>query len=579
MQPPPSGSRGTVRFAALALSVVLALIGAIAAGRYWERVSHEAEEHAADHKPDDEPTVAITQWDETLEVFLERPFAVAGESMPMLVHVSLVESGQPLRTASMRLTARADGQPTIEITRKRPGRPGIYLPDVALPQAGQYRVTLAFVGEELPGGRASIELPSIEVFADHDATMLAAAGEDVEAADAITFLKEQQWRIGLLSTPAARQDLIERLIAPGKVVVPPGSAAVVTPPISGKLYPPDGQRFVEVGQTVSQGQPLGWIEPSVAGSEGSQLVTTLAQLRALDAELAVSQLEAESKVKTAELEHQLAEQHFSRLETVTEQGAAAGKRLLDARFDLDRAEALFAAAKGRVEPYREARTRIAEMLSRVHSGEELTAQRGANRVLLVSPLSGTVVESRATSGEFVHTEDTLFRVVDLSRLWIEANVSEYDLARIEPNPAATFRLPAYPGRTFSILPSEGGRLVDVGALVDTESRTVPIRYEVPNREGALRVGMFAELLVETDRRENSLSIPREAIVEEGGLPVVYVQLEGESFARRPVELGIRDVENVEVRAGIEPGERVVTRGAYAIRLSALSSTAPAHHHH
>ena len=74
------------------------------------------------------------------------------------------------------------------------------------------------------------------------------------------------------------------------------------------------------------------------------------------------------------------------------------------------------------------------------------------------------------------------------------------------------------------------------------------------------------------------AVPESAIVDDGGRPVVFVQLEGEKFARRPVTLGNRESGYVQVLEGVRPGERVVTRGAYLIRLAAMSNQIPAHGH-
>jgi RND family efflux transporter MFP subunit len=205
-------------------------------------------------------------------------------------------------------------------------------------------------------------------------------------------------------------------------------------------------------------------------------------------------------------------------------------------------------------------------------------QRGDMRVTLRSPISGTIVEASVTSGELINNSRKLFYIVNLDTLWIEANVSEYDLARVCQAPGASYRLAAYPDRVVPILGSDGGRLIDLGAVVDPDTRTVPIRYEVPNHDGTLRVGMFADLLVETNRRQNALAVPKEAVADEAGEVVVYLQRGGETFERRRVEVGIRDANLVEIRSGLAAGDRVAIKGAYTIRLSTMSSAIPAHGH-
>ena len=94
----------------------------------------------------------------------------------------------------------------------------------------------------------------------------------------------------------------------------------------------------------------------------------------------------------------------------------------------------------------------------------------------------------------------------------------------------------------------------------------------------LRVGQSVNLFVETARAEDTLAIPSAAIVEEDGRPIAFVQAGGETFQKRDLTLGIRDGNWVQVLSGITEGERVVTKGAYAVRLASVSSAIPAHGH-
>jgi len=123
-----------------------------------------------------------------------------------------------------------------------------------------------------------------------------------------------------------------------------------------------------------------------------------------------------------------------------------------------------------------------------------------------------------------------------------------------------------------------GRLVSVSRLIDPESRTLSVTYEVDNSDRRLAVGQALPVRLFLSRVSNALAVPEGAVIDDGGRPVVFVQLEGESFARRPVRLGARASGYVQVLDGVQASERVVTRGAYLIRLAALSPTIPAHGH-
>ena len=171
----------------------------------------------------------------------------------------------------------------------------------------------------------------------------------------------------------------------------------------------------------------------------------------------------------------------------------------------------------------------------------------------------------------------MFHVVDTERLWLEASVAEADLGRLPDPRGAWFAVEGF-DQTFAIDPDEGGQVVAFGNMVDPVRRTVPLVFELPNPNDLLRVGMFAEVRVWAGESVDDLAVPTSAIVDEAGQDVVYVMLGGESFERRVLRLGIRDGDYVQVLSGLEPGERIVTRGAYLVRLAGASPDAAGHGH-
>ncbi|NQT16101.1 MAG: efflux RND transporter periplasmic adaptor subunit, partial [Planctomycetes bacterium] len=386
-----------------------------------------------------------------------------------------------------------------------------------------------------------------------------------------------QWRIGLTTVEVRQRELVERLVAPGRVIAPPGAGAVVNSPVPGRIAPPPGGQFVQVGEKVEQGRLLGLIEPAIAGADAVQLVVNQAQLQSLDADLAIKQLDLEAQIRNAELAVARTQDVHDRKNSLVEQGVIPGKDLLLAQHELALAEGRLGGLVELRSPYASARQRLSSVLGQMQSSGDVGQEPGDMRVTLRSPIAGTVVEVATTSGELTPAGQKLFRILNLDTLWIEANISEYDLANVQQAPGASYRLAAYPDEIVSIA-DRGGHLIDVGAEVDPDTRTLPIRYEVLNHDGLLRVGMFADLLVETRRREKALAVPKEAIMDEAGQAVVYVQLGGESFQRRPVRLGIRDADLVEIREGLTAGERVATKGAYSVRLATLSKQTIGHGH-
>jgi RND family efflux transporter MFP subunit len=194
-----------------------------------------------------------------------------------------------------------------------------------------------------------------------------------------------------------------------------------------------------------------------------------------------------------------------------------------------------------------------------------------------APISGTLAEIRVAAGSYVADGQPMFHIVATDRLWLEASVAEADLGRLGEPSGAWFTVEGF-APTFVIDPASGGKLVAAGSVVNPVSRTTPVVFEFVNADDRLRVGMFAQVHIWTGESAEDVAVPVAALVEEAGQDVVYVMRGGESFERRVVRLGIRDGDFVQVRSGVDAGERVVTRGAYLVRLAAAAPAAAGHGH-
>jgi multidrug efflux pump subunit AcrA (membrane-fusion protein) len=165
-------------------------------------------------------------------------------------------------------------------------------------------------------------------------------------------------------------------------------------------------------------------------------------------------------------------------------------------------------------------------------------------------------------------------VTDVTQLWLEARVPESDASRVGVIRGAALSVE---GSDENVeLPAEA--LVGRGHLVDPVSRTLPVLFAVDNAGGRLAVGTFARAFIVNGDERRVLTVPESSLVDDGGIVVVFVQVEGEAFERRVVRLGARDRGWVEVLAGVSPAEHVVSRGAWSVKLAASSGAIPAHGH-
>jgi Cu(I)/Ag(I) efflux system membrane fusion protein len=176
---------------------------------------------------------------------------------------------------------------------------------------------------------------------------------------------------------------------------------------------------------------------------------------------------------------------------------------------------------------------------------------------LRSPVNGTVLAKDVLEGEYVTPGKELYDLADLSTVWVQAKVYEYELPHIELGKAATVTVAALPGREFP------GRVVFIKPTVEEATRTVEVRVELPNRDGKLKPGMFADIVIRHDMGEGLL-VPTEAVIRTGTRDIVFRVEEGQ-FMPVEVEIGaIKFDDRFQVLKGLETGDRVVTSANFLI---------------
>jgi RND family efflux transporter MFP subunit len=166
----------------------------------------------------------------------------------------------------------------------------------------------------------------------------------------------------------------------------------------------------------------------------------------------------------------------------------------------------------------------------------------------------------------------VLELVNPDVVWVEVPIVEQDLARLGRSPRALFSTPGAPGREFT------GRPIDPGTVIHRDTRTATLVFEVPNRERTLRIGQQANVRLDAGERVDVFLIPKQAVIESEGKRFVYVLRSGEEFERREVALGDEYGDRVAVVSGLQPGERVVTQGAWQLRQHELQPSEPAHTH-
>jgi RND family efflux transporter MFP subunit len=481
--------------------------------------------------PEGPEPLSVTQWTDKTELFAEYPALVVGSTSRFAIHLTRLDTFKAITDSNVEVRLEGASAPPEVFRVDAPSRPGIFGVDVTPAHAGKRDLVIvlraAGLNDEHRVGAVDVHPNAAEL-----ARFAAPAAEETPG---ISFLKEQQWSLDFGTTLVTEQAVRESIRVPARLEPRPGGAADVVAPIDGRLT---GVVDVALGATVSRGQELArLLPPPSAPADLPQL-----QRAHSDAQSALA----------------LATRDRERAERLTTAGAAPGKRLDEARTAEEQAQARLAAAQASLAQYHAAR-----------AGEATDAE---GLFVVRAPVTGVIAQRDAATGANVTAGTVLFRVVDAAQVHVVGQVPEAEAARARLARTAEIETTGQPDR----IPV--GRLVNVGKVLDPQSRTLPITFAFDNRTLGLPVGHAGFLHLLMDSTAPRPVVPSAAIVDDAGRPIVFVQRAGETFERRAVTLGPRSGDLVQITEGVRTGDRVVTKGAYLVRLASLSTSVPAHGH-
>jgi cobalt-zinc-cadmium efflux system membrane fusion protein len=475
--------------------------------------------------------LSVTQWTAKTELFAEYPPLAVGRTSRFAIHLTRLDTFKALTAGRVEVRLTGGGAPEEVFSADAPSRPGIFGVDVKPARAGARELTIAL---QLAGLDDEHRAGAVTVHADQAAASKAAESE--AAPDGISFLKEQQWVLEFATAVVRAAPVRESLRVPATIAARPNGAADAVSPIDGRLV---RVLDVPVGSSIAERQELARIQPS------SGMPSDLPRLEQARAEAASA--------------FDLATRDRARAERLVAAGAAPQRRL-------DEARAGEAQAQARLDG-------VSKQLTQFQATRSGSGNSGGDGLFIVrAPVAGSLVERTATTGANVTAGAILFRIVDARQVAVRGHVPEADFAKARLVEAAEIELPGQPAR----LPA--GRFSSLGRVLDPQSRTVPIEFLLDNRGPSLAVGQTVFLHLLMGEAPARPVVPPSAVVDDAGRPIVFVQREGETFERRPVTLGARAGDLVQVVEGVSVGERVVTKGAYLVRLASLSTQAPSHGH-
>lgn len=190
--------------------------------------------------------------------------------------------------------------------------------------------------------------------------------------------------------------------------------------------------------------------------------------------------------------------------------------------------------------------------------QRLEKTKNAYRAITVrSPADGYIIEKPTLKGSRIAPGDKLCDIADLSELWVLADVYAYELPFLKIGQSARISLSNFPGSTLD------SKIDFIYPTLSGSTRTVKVRFVVPNPDGLLKPQMFANVEMEADLGER-LSIPREAVFDTGIRQIVYVDVGDGFFQAQRVRTGVRTESSIEILDGLEPGNRVVARPVFLV---------------
>jgi Cu(I)/Ag(I) efflux system membrane fusion protein len=319
--------------------------------------------------------------------------------------------------------------------------------------------------------------------------------------EAVHLTADQEAALGIGYASARRESLIRTIRTVAQVIAPETNIVDVTPKVAGFVE----TMYVDAtGASVRRGQPLLTLYSPALVAAQEELLTARRLTRSVDSSAAESWHHAQQLL------------------------AAARRRL--AYWDISQDQI----------------TRLEE------TGEVL------KELALASPVTGIVLERGVFEGQHVQPGQRLYRLADLTTLWIEGDVFEQDLQFARIGTEAHIEIAAFPGEHTM------GRVSFVYPTMDEATRTARVRVTVDNRDLRLKPGMFATLFIDADLGTDALTIPEEALIATGERNLVFVRDTSGVLTPRDIVVGHRAAGRVVVLAGLAEGERIVASGNFLV---------------
>ncbi len=417
----------------------------------------------------------------------------------------------------------AEGRVTVSLIRgnkgirhrvETPSSPGIFRPALQPKETGTYKMLFEL---ELPSESVSFEISEIQVYSDAGEANEIFSEEENE--DAVTFLKEQAWKTNFATQKVSLQAFYSVIHTSARVKGQPQYSFALNAPAEGQV-----NLLALAGQSVKKGEPLTVITSS--GLENN----------------------LNARLKESRIAFEKSKANYTRTRPLVDNQVVSQKEFIQIESQ-----------------YKQDSLRYYRLASQVSQ----------NGLTVSSPIDGFISSVNVSNGQHVDESSVILNISSKNRVLIEAFVNQSDFQKVSSVYDANF---SYGDKKETLSLEEiNGKLISNTAFVNDNSTRIPVSFSAQNN-GRLMPGMFLEAFLKTGKKENAMVVPLSSIIEEQGQYYVFVQTGGESFVKREVKLANSDGFRTEITSGLSAGERIVTEGAYQIKLAAMAGDLPLHGH-
>lgn len=480
----------------------------------------EGHAHAADgsHVTDGEeiPTVVTTIWTDKTELFVEYPALIVGNISRFAAHFTVLDRHQPVREGSVTVSL-IKGEKGVRHAVDAPSSPGIFKPSLQPKEAGVYQLIF-----DLKTGSMTdrIVMNDAQVYASMEEAIAALGSE--EEGNAISFLKEQAWKIEFQTSAVQEKEIYQTIHTSGAWKVAPSDYQTLVATSSGRV---DFKlKNLTEGIEVRKGQVIMTVNSAGLTSNN------------LNAEIQ----KAKAGLEQAKSEYERKKQLYN------------SKIVPKAEFE--QVEQKYQIAKANY--------------------ETLSAGYTSGGKQIIVPFDGYIKSFKASNGGFVDQGAPLVTVTSHKSSLLEAQVSPSYAALLKDLHDIWYQPKT---GIWSSLNQKGGEILSVGKEVEADKPLLSILVQI-NEGVEMPEGSFTEVQLAVGTPIKTRVIPETALLEDYGNYSVIVQLGGESFERRDIAIGKRNGNEVEILKGLNQGEVVVTKGAYQVKMASMSGAVPAHGH-